>query len=191
MGSRIDVERAMDVPGRLAFGVTDLTAAWPHSGTGMGFVDKVFVDWSAPVYPVTAMEYGGEVVEEIALAENVILECVLRDDDPDAIGKNALNTSAGSPSGFKILEAGGTNRAGYFYTARQSVVVFTPQSVIDGEDDQHDMVVFYNALPRMAESQRIAHHANTERQYALSFRATRDSSNRLVQIGRRSDLSLA
>ena len=183
----------MDVPGRLAYGCDDLTAAWPHgtTATGLGFVDKVFIDWDAPVYPVTAMEYGGEVVQEIALGHRILMSCILRDDDKDALALASLNSSTGSPSGFTIVEGLGSNRAGYFYTARETVVVFTPQSVIDGEDDQHDMVVFYNALPRLAESQRIAHHANTERQYALAFRAVRDSSDRDVQIGRRSDLSLA
>lgn len=184
------LEAAMDVPGRLAYGCTDLTTAWPHGGTGLGFVDKAFLDFDHRVYPITAEEYGGEIVDEVAMGVNILIRAVLRDDDPDAVSQVALNSSAGATTGYRVWEWPGTNRAGYFYSARGTVVVFTPQSVIDGDDDQHDVIIFYNALPRLQDSLSIAHHAREERQYPLAFRAVRDGSDRLVKVGRRADLSI-
>jgi len=181
----------MDVPGRLAYGCTDLTASWPHGGTGMGFVDKTWVEIDSPVYPLVAMEYGGEGVDEIALGGRALIRCVLRDDDTDALGVAPLNSAAGVPSGYQVISGLGANVAGTFHSSRAVVVVFTPQSVIDGDDGAHDLVVFFHASPRFDEAQRIAHHAQEERQYALAFRALRDSSGRNWKIGRRADLSLA
>jgi hypothetical protein len=184
------IQNAMDVPGRLAFGCTDLTAAWPHGGTGLGFMGTVFVDLDSPVYPVRAMEYGGEIVDEIAQGGNVMIRAVLRDDDPHAIEQAALNSAEGTVTQMRGIEHPGSNAAGYFYSTRGTVVVFTPESVIDGNDDQHDMVVFFNALPRLQEAASIAMHARAERQYPIAFRGIRDSSGRIYQIKRRADLSL-
>lgn len=187
------VQDAMDVPGRLGFkdsgDTIDFTSDWPHGGTELGFIDKVFVDYRHEPYEVTAEEYGGEVVDVVATHERWMLRGVLRSDDPDAWALLALNSSAGTVTQFRTVETTGSNRAGYFYTSRETVVFFTPESVIDGNDDQHPMVVFYNALPHIRGAQSIALHAREPNQWAVSFLGIRDASDRTVKINYRADIA--
>jgi len=184
------IRTALEVPGRLAWGCTDLTAAFPHGGTELGFVGQVAFEPGEGVQEITAEETG-RVVEVVATITRPVLTAVLRDADDDALGHVFLNTSTGSTTGRTVVDIGGTNRAGYLYAGRSGVLVFTPESVIEGNDDVHRMVVFYKAVPHTQAQAKLALVLGTKEEIPVAFIGIEDSSGRLVKAGFRADLSLA
>lgn len=180
---------ALEYPGRLSYGCTDFSAAWPHGGTGLGFCDDIVVQGEFPIYLVRAEEWGNEPVEAVVGGEAYSITCLLRDGDEDAINQAFLNTEAGTVSQHRGIVSPGTNRAGYLLSAKTTVVAFTPESLIEGYEDMHDMVVFYKAMPAPQATMRMRLRLRNERLFPLAFYAIRTSTPRSVAIKRRADLS--
>ncbi len=185
------VRRALRVPGRLYFDCTDLTAAPPFGGKQLGFMVENAVSRSAPVGEIVAEEWGNEPVEGVSGGERWAFTAILNDADEDALAEVFLNTSEGSVTGRRVIEGGGTNRAGYLYGGRSGVLVFAPESVISGNDDIHRMVVFYNAMPHVQETADLEHRLDAVLGVPVAFVGIRDGSDRIVKAGFRADLSLA
>ncbi len=55
----VNVNRGLLVNGKLAYGCNDLTAAWPHGGTGLGLVGSIYFQPPAGQVRLPAEEDGG------------------------------------------------------------------------------------------------------------------------------------
>lgn len=188
--STLDLARAMEVPGRLSFGCTSLSTAFPHGGTEIGLTHEVEVTDDLPRRLLTAEEWGGEVYDAVAGGQNVSLKAVLRAWDDDAVNLWMLNSSAGTVTQHKVIGVPGTNRAGYQWGGRTTVLVFTPESVIGGNDDQHPLVVFHKAMPIQARTVRLPLRLGKKWGLEVEIIGIRDSSDRISKVGFRKDLSL-
>ena len=183
-------QRVLEYPCRLAFGCTDLTAAWPHGGTGLGFTDLVVVTLSAPVHVIQAQELpGASAIDAVACGEGWSMTFVLRDADPDAYTRFFLNTSTGTVSQRPKVVSPSTNRAGYSLSSRATVLVVTPETVVNGFEDQHDLVVFYRALPHVQATADLEHRLGRERGIPLAVVGIPNASGKAVEMGRLRDLT--
>lgn len=183
-------QRVLEYPGRLSFGCTNFTTDWPHGGTGMGFCDEVVLTILQPVHLVRAEELAGAAaIDGVVTAEEWFLTCVLRDADSDAIEKVFLNTAVGTVTQHRGIATPGTNRAGYALSARATVICFTPESVIQGAEDQHDMAVLYRALPSLQATAALEHRLGKERRIPLAFWSTPNAASLTGAIKRRRDLT--
>lgn len=55
----VNVNKGLLVNGRLAYGCNDLSAPWPHGGTGLGLVGSIYFEPPAGQVRLTAEEDGG------------------------------------------------------------------------------------------------------------------------------------
>jgi len=179
-----DIRLALQVPGQLCHTPTSLTAAFPHGGTALGEVSQVVVSPNYTVAYITYETYGTEVTEVVHTGESWVIGFSLRTWDEDALNKVFVNTAAGATSGHRVVHGAGTNPAGYTLSSKSLILCFSPDNA-----DQHPMVMFYKAVPLVDASARLAMRRGTNLEFPIMFRALRDSSNRQVRMGMRSDLS--
>jgi len=177
------------VPGQLCVDATDLTAAFPHGGTALGEVADAVLIREAPVQLISAEEFGNEPVEAVSGGEAWSLAASLRSWNKQAYSEFFLNAAAGGTSGHPLVQGSGTNRAGYLYSARSAVFVFSPMNL-----DLHPMVVFYKGMPMVEDTSELAFHLGGDAdrlEVPVVIVGIRDGSDRVIKVGRRSDISLA
>lgn len=192
----INPARVRRIPGRLAWGCTDLTAVWPHGGTGLGNVRGIVVRQERRDFIVTAEEFGFEPVERIQGGEVYAVAAILRDEDDDMLSKVFPNTAAGTTTQRRVVSTPGSVRAGALATARGGVLVFTPEGATHAKsatapDVDADFFVLYRALPAVEESAEVQRTRDADVGLPVVFLGVRDSSGRIAAQGHRADLSLA
>ena len=184
------------IPGRLAFGCTDLTTAWPHGGTGLGSAFGATLTRFGGSYPVTIEAFGGEPVEYLEAGEVWGIGATLRTFNDDAVDTLFPNTAAGTMSDRQVVSAPGSVRAGNWMSARAVLLVFTPEGATHAKSDtapdvDAPFVVLYNAIPLIDESAELALEQDVLFGIPCLFAGIRDSSGRVMKMGPRKDISLA
>lgn len=192
-----DARTILRIPGRLSYGATDLTTAWPHGGTGLGSIRSVHLLRQSAAYPVTIEALGGEPVEYLEPGEVWGLGAVLRTWQDDVLSTLFPSTSlsTGTTTQRKILGVPGTTKAGTWMSARAVKLVFTPDGAghaksATAPDVRAPFVVLYRAVPLVREQQEMALEHHTEWGIPVLFMGIRDSSARILAMGHRSDLTL-
>lgn len=169
--------------GRLAYGCTDLSAVWPHGGTGLGLVGQVFLfpqrRWAG--LPFEETNSTGEV---IWLGGDLVVSLTLEGWDEAAMA--ALNPNTATSSGRTIVEWPGSDYvAGAPVTPLQSVV-FTPWDTTNGKG-----FVIYRAAGLPDLNQALAFSAYRFLEVpAVLVAVPGDSSDRLGKLSKFSDLTL-
>lgn len=191
-----DARRIQRIPGRLAFGCSDLTAVWPHGGTGLGATKAVLFQIVSASYPVTAEAFGGEPVEYIESGVVVGLGCTLRTFEDDAVDLLFRNTAAGTQTQRQVISEPGTVRAGNWMSGRGVLLVFTPEGMTQAQsatapDVDAPMLVIYRAIPMIDETASLDLERGQEFGIRVMFRGIRDSSGRVYKMGPRADISIA
>jgi hypothetical protein len=191
-----DPRKILRVPGRFAYGCTDLTAVWPHGGTGLGSVKQVaWVERSVP-YPVTIEAMGGEPVEFLEPGIDVMFAFILRTFDDNAVTKVFRNTAAGTVSQKRLVTEPGTVRAGNWMSPRVvAPLVFTPEGSTHAysrttPDVDAPFIVLYSAVPMKREDLEIGLERSEEWAIQTTWRGIRDSSSRVYAMGQRKDITL-
>jgi len=171
-------------PGRLCHTPTDLSAAWPHGGTGLGNVTaaKLYVQTTGS--RVVVAEEFGEVVETIKGGRSVWLAVSLRDWDADSLAL-VWSKTAGSISGNPLLSIPSTPRAGRLGSSDAKKILWTPRDQTNGV-----AVLLYAAIPELDEELVVRFSVFSEMMQAVVFRAVRNSSDNIAQIGTLADFTL-
>lgn len=183
------------IPGRLSFGCTDLTAAWPHGGTGLGSTEGCILQRIGGSYPVTAEAFGGEPVEYIEEGAVWGMACRLRTFNDDAVNLLFRNTAAGTTTQRQVVTEPGTARAGNWMSGRGILLVFTPEGATHAKsatapDVDAPFVVFHRAIPLIQESAELNLEQDNVFGIPTLFAAIRDSSGNLLSMGPRVDLTI-
>ncbi len=173
------------VPGRLCINPTDLSAAFPHSGTAIGIASQIRIITGIEEARVTAEEFGGQAVEAILGKRDYFLGCLLRQWDNDAIGMLFGDDSSAGASGDRIISWPGTDRAGYQLSGRSVKLCFTAD-----RQTEHPSVLVYKAIPLYAEAEALRLTVLAELAMPVVFLGIRDGSSRVAAMGLLSDLSL-
>lgn len=181
--------RVLDYPCRIVYGITDLSASYPYGGTQMGFVDEVEVAIDAQVYPITAIERPQSPVLDVVVAsESWSASCIVRDADEDALGVVVPNSAFGATSSrLSITNPGSFLPGTGLLAARAKVVAFIPETVAAGNQDTHDVLVLYRALPYLAENVRLRMRLGRERPIPIRFWGVPDDDGRTAFLGRLAD----
>lgn len=170
---------------RLAHSPTDLSAAWPHGGTGMGLIQDVFVQPFYAEYQIYAEEFG-TVCDTILTGSQYIFSATLRTWDDDAIAACFPNTTAGSSSGTRyVWEDPDSTYYGTLGSARAKSLIATPNNPLS-----HPAVLFLSAVPLLEEQAQLDLDFKAEGLMPVIFRALPTDSGVPVQIGLLEDLSL-
>lgn len=191
-----NVARVLRVPGRLAYGCDDLTAAWPHGGTGLGATRAVVLMKTGGPYPVTCEAYGGEPVEYLEEGAVWGLSCTIRTVEDDALSQVFRNTASGSTSQRRVVTEPGSVRAGNWMSTRAlTPLVFTPEGATHAEsatqpDVRAPFIVLHRALPALRDDIEIPLERDQEWAVRVVFRGIRDSSGNILDFGPRVDLTL-
>jgi len=107
------VTQALRVPGKLSYGPSDLTSAYPHGGTGLGLVRDIRLTRDVVAERrIRATEYGGETVEALVPGQEWVISFLLRGFDNDAISTVFPNTFTGATDSLEGIREPGTIRAG-------------------------------------------------------------------------------
>lgn len=169
--------------GRLAHGCSDLSAVWPHGGTGLGLIGQVFL------FPQRA--WAGITFEETNSTGEVLwlggdLTVSLTAEGWDEAAQAVLNPNTASSSGRTIVEWPGSDYVAGSPIAPLSNVVFTPWDLTNGKG-----FVIYKAVavPDLNQALALSAYRFLEIPFVL-IAAPGDASDRLGKFGKFSDLSL-
>jgi hypothetical protein len=191
----IDVRAVRHVPGRLAFGCTDLTAAWPHGGTGLGVVHGLILTRYGTAYPATAEAFAGDPVEYLEPGEAWGIGGRIGTLDDDMLGKAFPSTPTGTISGHEYVTAPGSVHGGDWMSSRSFVCVFTPEGATHAAsataaDVDAPFIVLYRCLPVMGDPLEITLNRKQDVSIRFAWMGIRDSSSRVMAFGRRRDLQV-
>lgn len=190
-----DPRRVLRVPGRLAIAPSNLSLVWPHGGTGLGAVNGVRLKRFGGCWPATAEAKGGAPVEYLEAGESWALAATVRTDQDDAIRRIFPNTSVGTTSQRRVVSAPGSVHAGDWVSDRSVVLVFTPDGATHAKsatapDVDAPFVLLYRALPLIAADVEIPLELGEDFAIDVVFHGIPDSSERVMAMGRRPDLTL-
>lgn len=180
-----DAARVIRAPGRLVVGPTDLGTNYPHGGTEVGKVRLVVVRSLGTSFRVES-EGLGEATDVLKAGHRYVFSCFLRGWDDDAI---ALlwpdNLLAGSVSGHSTLRVPGDATPGQSATDRERVILFEPDDPVHAPS-----VLIYRGIPDWADGAELLFQRGDELGLPLAVECLRDDSDRILAIGRYSDLTL-
>lgn len=165
---------------------TDLSAAFPHGGTALGFTGKHIFYPNVLSRELTREEYGGSVDEVAYLAERAILALVMRDFDVDHLAAAFPNTA--TVNGHTVIRGGfatGQEQPGYSLTSLAAKVLLSPEDV-----DAHEGVLLFNAVPVIDEDLAATYSITSEQGLALSWVALPDGTGRTFEFGKLAGMTL-
>lgn len=190
-----DARKVLRVPGRLCINPSDLSAVWPHGGTGLGSVRAVMLRRFSGCWPATAEAFGGAPVEYLEAGESWALAATVRTFQDDVVRRIFPSTAAGTVSQRRVVSAPGTVDAGAWVSGRSVVLCFTPEGATQAKsatapDVDAPFVLIYRALPLIASDVEVPLEGGQDFGIDVVFQGIRDSSGRVMAIGPRVDLSL-
>lgn len=189
-----DKNKSYLVNGRLAYGCADLTAAWPHGGTGLGLVGSIYWQPPSSYVELPAEEDGAPRAVLYTGGRGVLGASVEGWDDSVSGGVLAAlfpNTSN---------NAGGTRKVVNWYgaptTATPAVpvggrfpeltnLVFTPTNV-----SEHPALVIYKAIVFLEASAQLRLGSYRYLSVPILALAVPDDDGLVASFGRLADLEL-
>lgn len=180
-----DVTRVINAPGRVCYGPTDLSTAFPHGGTAIGTTRAGKIRHFGAYHPIRDEAFGIEVRSTVWCGENLALAMILREPDDEAMALLFPNTSTGTVSQHKVVASPGSNRPGLLLAEKAVVLFFSPD-----DTERVPAVILYKAEPRFEETTEYDLALDKRLETVVVFTATRDSSDRIWKRGMLKDLSL-
>ena len=169
-----DPTTILRTPGRLCVNPTDLTAAWPHGGVGLGEVGGVVVLPRYDHVPIPAQEFGSEVQDVVYAGCSYVVSAALRSAQDDAVLRYfAPNSGLGATSGERGVSESGSVGAGVLLSTVAVKLLFTPNDVL--RDHAWYFPVALPVIDRVAE---FALTRTREKRLLVSAYATRDATGR-------------
>ena len=172
---------------RLCINPTNLSAAFPHSGTALGLTRDLRFVFNYKTDIATAEEWGGVVVESFYAGEKPFLAAVLREFDNDALNQIFPNTTTGTVSQDRFVRftpgTSGQNRPGYELSGKTYKLLASPVS-----SDRHPAILIWYALPALEEQAELQMSLAEEIGIPVVFWAGLNSSNQCYAVGKLRDL---
>lgn len=177
--------RVLRVPGRLVANPTNLQLAFPFGGTEVGLVREVRTQALGPQLVVQSEGLGApsDVLEP---AERYLMACFLRGWDDDAVRLLfSGNQVQGALSGHRTLRIPGDVQPGASALSRAVTLLYVPDNRLDAP-----ALLLHRAVVFWTEAQDIQFRRQEELGIPIVAECVRDSSDRVLEIGRLADLSL-
>lgn len=184
-----NVRDLLYAPGRLSFGPTNVTTAYPHGGTALGLVKGVSV-LLGPEYDsardILASERGNQVADNVRGPTKAVMSGFLHSYDSDLIQRLFPNTSVvvvAGGTGHRLVQEPGAVRPGQRMSDVAVDLVYTPDDV-----DHVPMVRINNAMPFLDASPALQLALDIEWALAFTFVGIMDSNDLMYQFGQRHDI---
>ncbi|MBX3467183.1 MAG: hypothetical protein KF878_09840 [Planctomycetes bacterium] len=162
------------VSGRLARGVTDLSAAFPHGGTELGLVGSARLVWAQQYVPLVAEETNAPAAV-LFVGGQVSFGCFMESWDPDALAAFPSTTLS---SGDRRIDIPGSTLPGTVVTPWTNLL-FSPNN------PEHPALLLFRAVPMVETAQEINLSAYRPLSVSLAFLGLPDDTDRVAQFGRR------
>lgn len=179
--------RVLRAPGRLVVGPTTEFAAgtFPFGGTEIGKANLCVLMPQGGAYDVE-YESLGEIGDVLEGSQKWVFACFLRGWDNDAVQTLLPDGySAGTVSQHSVFSVPGAQVPGASALGRAVKLAYIP------DDPVHvPGVLIYRAVPDWSDGAEIAFRRGSELGIPLAFKCIRDSSNRMLRVGRIVDLAL-
>lgn len=180
-----DVARVIRAPGRLVAGPTNLSLAYPYGGTEVGKTRMVALTPVGENFRVLS-EGLGEVTDVLEMSNRYVFSCVARGWDDDAVEQFfGDNYTAGSVSGHALFSVPGSVVPGASGLTRAIKWLYVPDDPINV-----DAVIIYRGVPDWQEGTEIIMGREEEVLMPVAIECVRDTSDRILVVGRLADLSL-
>jgi len=166
--------------GRLAYGCTDLTAAWPHGGTGLGTIGQVYLVPQKRWAPLDQEETNSPS-EVLWLGGPVVVGLTIEGWDDAAIAVLHPNTAASG--GRAIVEWPGSDVVPGAAVPTITNVVFTPWDTTNGKG-----FVLYKVAPVPDTNAELFFASGRYLEQACLLIGLPDASERVGKLGKFSDL---
>lgn len=174
---------AYSATGRLAYGCTDLSAAWPHGGTGLGLTSSVkFAPPSGAVF--LGAERDSTTRKVLYVGGDASLGARLVDWDADALQRIFPNFST---SNGEVLMAAGNDQTTLVEGQEFPTVaplVFTPIN------SAHPGIIFYTAYCLLEQSASLWLSSRRWLEVPLLFLGKHDANGKVALWGTFSELNL-
>lgn len=161
------------VTGRLAYGCDDLSADWPHGGTGLGLVGRVYVSPPSQ-YAVAERGEDGSVERVVFTGGRAACGVEVLSYDTDALAA-AMPVSSTNYAEGRLIEWAENTTPGDV-TALTNLV-FTPTN------SDHPGWVLYKAFPLLELNQRLNFSSFRVLSLAVMFLGAADANGRVMAIG--------
>lgn len=180
-----DPRAILNVPGRICYGPSDLSTAYPHGGTDLGSVRQVVVRRVDARHEIRDEAFGQEIRDIVWGGENWALAFILRQFDENAVATIFPNTATGTTTQHIGIAAPGTVRPGTLLGTRSVVLLFSPYA-----PEISPACLFYKAIPLPEETVELNLAIGKRFEIGCVFVGVRDTSNRIAQVKFIKDLSL-
>lgn len=142
-----DLGKVLRNPGRLCFGPTDLSAAYPHGGTALGLVGEIVVVKQTAVSVIRGPDFGPQKpIEQYWLGMDWVLSGTLKQWDNDALNLIIPGSSAGTVTQDRAIKSAGIRAGTPMVSTYGVVLLFSPL------DPYNPAVLFRRAVFSPAES---------------------------------------
>lgn len=176
------VTQAIRVPGKLIVNPTDLSTASAYGGTELGLVrDVTFTRTDETRRVIRAGEFGGEFSSVVRGGVGWAGSFGIRGLDADAMSTLFPNTFVAG--GDTNLREPGTTQAGMLADDDAVVLLFDPL------DTNLPGVLFFKAIPLIADEVELMFGDAVETVWAVGFLAVRDDEGRMVEVAQVSSMS--
>lgn len=171
----VDINKIVEVPGKLAINPTSFTVAFPGNGTALGAARNVLVLPQITTKEVPVDPWGPEPGEVIYTGARYRIVATFRGFDPDAVSTvfpNVKVAPAGRASSSKAIVHPGTNAPGAKLSGNAVELVFWPE-----DQYEHPAVIFFRAIPVVDPSTTIWITRGTQWEFTAGFVAIRRVSD--------------
>ena len=177
--------RVLRFPGRLVVGPTDLTDPYPFGGVEVGRTRTVVLQSLGGNFRVMA-EGLGEATNVLESEHHWVFSCFLRGWDDDAVEQLfGDNFTLGTASRHATVNVPGAAKPGASALPRAKVILYVPDDVVHAP-----AVLIYRGVPDWSEGAELAFQRREELGLPLAVECVRDTSDRILSIGRLVDLTL-
>lgn len=177
--------RVLRAPGRLVVGPTDLSLNYPYGGTEVGKTRLALLTSSGSAVRIESEGLGGDASDILERTNRWAFSCFLRGWDDDAIEKFfATNYVQGAVSGHAIFREPGARAPGSSALARAVQLLYVP------DDLNNPAVVMYRGIPDWTDGAELAFQRGEELGIPLTVELMRGDTEKIVEVGRLSDVSL-
>ncbi len=171
----LKVQDVLSVPGRFVVTPTDLTAAFPYGGTALGINSDVEYQPGYDYRPILLREKGlAKSVDFVERPGTGTLTFLIRQWDPDFQGIFWPTTSSQTDGSELLTIPGGKSTR--LIGGNGVKLLYAPL------DESKIAVLFYNAIPALAEPMNLPFGRNVETAYIATFYLMEDGSSRSVAI---------
>lgn len=166
-----DKYRIFNVKGKLAFGVTDMSTAYPHGGTALGYTSACVFAPNIISQPLIGMEFGEGAFQVIRTEGSGVFTAVLRQWDNDALNLHWPSTSLSN--GERVI----TNTTSYqaLRASAGVALAFTP------DEPTHPGIIMYNAIPAMPAVE-LRFNLSDELNMGLTYYCLENASSKIYEI---------